>query len=153
MLVGMCMRCEGADDDDVRFAIHANILRYGWHVTAVVADRVSRSWAYTIGLAGLGHPEFSVVGQEAEDACVLVNALGESVRAGRRFEAGETVVVSGVRWLIGEVHPFHYEAGTFVEWDDYYRALGPPHPEAKVLEVIPEGACARLASPVDMHSS
>jgi hypothetical protein len=51
--------CEGADDDEVRFTIHANILRFGWHVTAVVADRVSESWAYTIGLVGFGHPEFA----------------------------------------------------------------------------------------------
>jgi hypothetical protein len=147
----MCMVCEGADDDEVRFAIHASILRFGWHVTAVVADRVSESWAYTIGLIGFGHPEFAVVGLEAEEAGGLLNAVGESVRAGRRFEPGETVAVSGGRYRIGEVDPYHFEAGTFVDWVDYYGALGPPYPETKRLEVIPEGANARLAYPADLH--
>ena len=151
MLVGMCIRCEGADDDDVRFIIHGNILRFGWHVVAVVAERVSRSWAYTIGIAGFDHPEFAVVGLEAQEAGLLLNALGESVRAGRRFLAGETVAVLGRRCRIGEVDPYHYEAGTFVEWDDYYRALGPPYPEVKRLEVIPDGADARLANLEDPH--
>lgn len=151
MLRSMCMVCEGADDDDIRFAIHGSILRFGWHVTAVVADRVSRSWAYTIGIVGFGHPEFAVVGLEAEEACGLVNALGESVRAGRRFQPSETVAVFGKRYRIGEVDPYHFKAGTFVDWDDYYWALGPPYPEAQALEVIPEGADARLAFPADLH--
>jgi hypothetical protein len=147
------MVCQGADDNDVRFAIHASILRYGWHVTAVVADRVSESWAYTIGLVGFGHPELAVVGLEAEVAGGLLNALGGSARAGRRFEPGETVAVSGRRCRIGEVDPYHFGAGTFVDWDDYYWALGPPYPEAKMLEVVPERANARLAFPTDLHGS
>ena len=48
------------------------------------------SFAFSIGLYHtLGHPEILVMGMPPGRAQQLINDVGETVRAGRRYEAGE----------------------------------------------------------------
>lgn len=57
----MCIMCDGASLDEVRFGIHGIIDRYGWYIQGVEAPPGGRSWAYTIGLsAAFDHPELII---------------------------------------------------------------------------------------------
>lgn len=60
---GMCMMCDGATPDEMRFMVYGHIEKYGWHIVYVENQKRSASWAYTIGLSSrFGHPELAVVG-------------------------------------------------------------------------------------------
>ena len=62
----------------------------------VVADRVDRPWAYTIGLAGnLEHPELVVAGLVPEAVGRLLNSIGDMVRDGVKLRAGEKIAGAG----------------------------------------------------------
>lgn len=87
----MCMMCNGASLDDVRFHIHSLIKRVGWAVVPVQGDRPSTSWAYTIGLTTrFDHPELAVVGCEPSDTFAMwvdyFGALGHPRPEPRAFE-------------------------------------------------------------------
>lgn len=66
---------------------------HGWAVQGVlpnVGDSDPVPFCYTVGLTGFGHPEIIVCGLDPENAgIVLLNDLGERVRAGRAFSHGE----------------------------------------------------------------
>lgn len=131
---GMCIMCNGASLDEVRFDLHGRIERHGWAVQYVAEESIGRSWAYTIGLAaGFDHPELVVVGLEPEPAGGLLNVLGDMIRDGTRFDAGH----------LTRVHPAHFVRGVFASWVDYYGALG-RRPAAKALEVVPPGRTPKL---------
>ena len=69
--------------------MQADIARHGWHVVLVPPEPDAPGWAHSIGLwERYGHPELLVFGSEPRQLAALVNALGERVRHGRRFEAG-----------------------------------------------------------------
>lgn len=111
----MCMMCNGASRDDVLFHVHASIERVGWAVVPVVSGTVARSWAYTIGLSsGFGHPELVVVGRRPDSAGLLLNSLGEMVRAGESLSPGEWILgPNDERLELKEVPHGHFTRETF----------------------------------------
>ena len=76
--------------DEIELRVRADIERHGWHVVIVPPEPDAPGWAHSIGLVErYAHPELLVFGSEPRQLGALVNALGERVRAGRRFAAGE----------------------------------------------------------------
>ncbi|SOC46479.1 protein of unknown function [Blastococcus aggregatus] len=93
------------DQEDARLA--QLIRRHGWAVQYVSADEEEEpSFAYTVGLFGLGHPELVVVGVGYDTACGLLNRVGDMVLDGRDLVAGEVIRDDdGVPVLAVEVLP------------------------------------------------
>jgi hypothetical protein len=133
-MVGMCLMCEGNDRDDVLFHLDARIARFGWVCQAVTGHRPpALDWVYTIGLAGgFQHPELVVLG-DVESGSRALNELGEKIRSGRRFTAGDRIRLSSGGVTLGRVHPDHVAGGLVAMWADYYGSIGPPFPEPDVL--------------------
>jgi hypothetical protein len=76
--------------DEIELRVRSDIERHGWHVVIVPPEDGSPGWAHSIGLCERHrHPELLVFGSEPRQLGALVNALGERVRSGRRFAAGE----------------------------------------------------------------
>ena len=76
--------------DEIDLRVRSDIERHGWHVVIVPPEDGSPGWAHSIGLLErYRHPELLVFGSEPQKLGALVNALGERVRGGQRFAAGE----------------------------------------------------------------
>ena len=76
------------DEADLR--VRSDIETYGWHVAKIAGDDKAPPWAFTIGLEhSFEHPEVLVIGMELELLHGLLNQIGEQVKRGRRFQAGE----------------------------------------------------------------
>ena len=65
--------------------------QYGWAVRHVVRapDDESAHLSYTVGLTGMDHPEVVVQGLPPDAANAFLNDVGQQVRDGVRFEAGQ----------------------------------------------------------------
>jgi hypothetical protein len=143
MLLSMCMMCNGATLDDFLFHVHGLITRFGWAVVPVGDG--SRAWAYTIGLVEVNHPELVVMGMPPERAGTLLNSLAARIREGSEFLDGERVAVGTEHYRIAPVSDRHFMNGRLGMWVNYYGALGPPRPEPRALEVVPQGKARRLS--------
>lgn len=142
----MCSICEGASDDELLFGICGRIQNFGWAIEYVQAPEASESWGYTIGLTeGFGHPELALAGFVGDCTAHIINSIGQAVRRGAVAVPGALFGCYGNEYLVTDVHPAHYEAGTFGMWEFYYNRLaeGPPG-EHRVLEVVPEGRSSRF---------
>ncbi len=69
------------------------VRRHGIAIEFVWGDNGQRrpSFAYSIGLHGIGHPEVLVVGLSPHDAGPVINTVAERVRAGHVLTVGEVV--------------------------------------------------------------
>lgn len=91
----MCRICDGWTWEELLTEHLAVIERHGWTIQGVEGGRGRRPFAYTVGLTRFhDHPELVVSGLPHEDACGLLDGLGEHVRDGHRFAAGDVVVSS-----------------------------------------------------------
>jgi hypothetical protein len=120
----------------------ATIRRYGWALQAVLADEESPPFVYTVGLTGFGHPELILFATSHNTAAVVLNELGEMVRAGRRFGACEQVTVSP-----GRVHLLDLprsDSWLFGANDLYRRPGEPPVP---ALLVVPDEELTEVGGP------
>jgi|SRR6267142_2218461 len=64
---------------------------HGWHVMSVVMREGEEGipWSYSTGIYyRFGHPEIIVFGETATLRLSMINAIGERVRDGERFEPG-----------------------------------------------------------------
>jgi hypothetical protein len=79
------------DQEDARLA--QVVRRHRWAVQHVAAGEESGepSFAYTVGLFGLGHPELVVVAVDHENACGVLNEVAAMVLDGRDLVAGEVI--------------------------------------------------------------
>jgi hypothetical protein len=76
---------EPADDHDRKLL--ADVERHGWHVLGVEEDEEGPAFAYSIGLyRSFKHPEIIVLGLPIVVMHRIINAVGEEVRSGERFE-------------------------------------------------------------------
>src|SRR5262245_53518228 len=76
------------EDDHDRAVLEA-VAEHGWAVIVIPEDEEGPGYAFSVGLFHtLGQPEVMVMGLRPETAHGLVNAVGESMRGGQRFEAG-----------------------------------------------------------------
>lgn len=97
-------------------------------------DEESPPFVYTVGLAGFRHPELILFATTQATAAAVLNALGESVRAGHRLQAGQQVAVAD-----GAVHLLTFpdsEHWLFAANDLYRPVGGPPVP---ALLIVPDG--------------
>ncbi|MCD9624241.1 DUF4262 domain-containing protein [Rhabdothermincola salaria] len=140
----MCIMCEGASHDDVLFNLHGHVLRHGWVLQAVWGEPPDRpGFVYSIGLsAGFDHPELVVVGYDTRVGGAVINELGESVRLGRRFQAGDHADLEGGRVTFGTVHPVHLERGLVASWVNYYGSLGELPPVEFLQVILPPLPCS-----------
>lgn len=70
--------------------VRADIASHGWSVVKIEPDAVGPGFAYTIGLQErFGHPEVIVVGLPTALAHRLINEVGEAIRMGSRYAAGQ----------------------------------------------------------------
>jgi Domain of unknown function (DUF4262) len=74
--------------DEYMFQIAGTIHRHGFFIQYVLGDRGHPPWAYTIGLAARGVPEFVVMGIDAESASFLLHRVHDDVTAGRPIRIG-----------------------------------------------------------------
>jgi hypothetical protein len=85
-----------------------DIQAHGWHVVKVFDDDdPERGFAFTVGLpTTFQHPEFLIVGLKLDLMHELLNHLGEELREGRRFKAGEAHdgLLDDYRCVFREVH-------------------------------------------------
>lgn len=78
------------DDDDKQLL--ESVKSHGWHVLGIMADEAGPAFAFTVGITtSFQHPELLIVGLEIAPMHRLLNALGEEIRAGRRYAPGEVV--------------------------------------------------------------
>jgi len=80
---------------DQHASLIANKIReYGWFIQFVASgdgDPPPPTFAYTVGLFGLGHPELVVTGVDMRTAGGVLNDLGDRIRAGANFLPGELI--------------------------------------------------------------
>lgn len=88
------------DQEDAK--VNTIIRRHGWMVTNV-GSGCSRPgcdcgpsetpYAYTVGLFGMGHPELLIFGLSPAKSMEVLNAIGETIRAGDDLIPGQLVKV------------------------------------------------------------
>lgn len=68
---------------------------HGCFIQVVLASDDAPTFAYTVGLFGIGHPELLVFGLDMESAGGVLNGLYEVIRAGGDLIPGEVIAVPG----------------------------------------------------------
>ncbi len=73
---------------DIDARVRADIAHFGWHLVLIPPTPDSMGWVHTIGLGErFAHPELIIFGNDFSVLAPLLNALGERLRAGNRFES------------------------------------------------------------------
>ena len=68
-----------------------DVEKHGWHVVKVLPEGDFPGFAYTVGLfKTFTHPEVLIYGISGDRAHRILNDLGDAIRAGHRFNAGQT---------------------------------------------------------------
>ncbi|GAA3512777.1 hypothetical protein GCM10022234_04280 [Aeromicrobium panaciterrae] len=77
----MCWKCDNpnATDADYLELIREKISTYGWFIQYVERDRRRPSFAYTVGLTPMGHPELLVTGLTPRRAGNLLNPIAHGL--------------------------------------------------------------------------
>jgi len=118
-------RCEGGSDADQK--VLSDIAKYDWHVMRVLETNELPGWAYSIGLyKNFGHPEIVIFGLNADLMHYVINAIGEDVRQGKKFESNKQYadLIDEYQCTLRTVKPKWYPAFLgFASWvyegDDY----------------------------------
>jgi hypothetical protein len=78
-------------DDSADEQVLKDVREHGWHVVKVLAEGDLPEFAYSIGLFHtFGHAEVLIYGLPSDSTHVIINDLGDQVRASRRYAAGQT---------------------------------------------------------------
>jgi uncharacterized protein DUF4262 len=94
-----------------------DIQRVGWHVIGVFAKEGQKGqkgsdWAFSIGLFhSYGHPEVVIAGLPVERCMTVVNAIGQAIRSGKRFETGQRyddILQDPYKCMFRDVDRHHY---------------------------------------------
>ena len=96
-----------AEMEELERHVRGDIERHGWHVAKIEGDDRVPPWAFTIGLMDtFDHPEILVAGMELDQLHALLNRIGDLLRAGNRFEAGQQVhsILEGFPCAFKPVH-------------------------------------------------
>lgn len=83
--------------DQERAHTAATVRRFGWSIQYVFDDGTMSSFAYTVGLFGMGHPELLIFGVGQSTAAGVLNDLGGRVRTGAQLGHGELLTFD--RWV------------------------------------------------------
>ncbi|KHK97587.1 hypothetical protein LK09_12345 [Microbacterium mangrovi] len=79
------------DQEDAHTA--QTIREHGTYIQYVFGDsgRKHTSFAYTVGLFGIGHPELLIVGAGPETSGAVLNDVSDSIRAGSQLIPGQMI--------------------------------------------------------------
>ncbi len=101
--------------DQCDAAVTAAIRRFGWHISyvggACSCPRCSNvddgpTFAYTVGMFGLGHPELLIFSVTPETALAVINQLGDRIVRGETLLPGFETIVDGFEpRIVPEVVP------------------------------------------------
>lgn len=90
-----------------------NVEEYGWQVCHIFdADGNEPYFSYTLGLyETFGHPELIVIGQKRELCQTILNNLGEHIKDGDKFVAGQACenILEGYVCHLVEVAKIHFD--------------------------------------------
>ena len=87
----MPRRSGDADIDERDRNLLLRLERHEWFVMKVGAGDGEPAFAYSLGLfENFNHPEISLFGLDLDTMHTLINDVGELVRSGQRFDAGDT---------------------------------------------------------------
>jgi hypothetical protein len=76
-------------EDDSDRKLLEDVRSFGWHLTGVAADEEGPAFVYSVGLyESFRHPELIVFGLPVDTLFQMINALGDEVQAGARFDDG-----------------------------------------------------------------
>ncbi len=79
-----------AGQQEIDARVRHDIDHHGWHLVLVPPEEPGPGWGHTLGLQErFGHPELIVFGIDLQILARLLNHLGEHVRGGRVFQAGQ----------------------------------------------------------------
>lgn len=124
------------DDGDRRLL--EDVRTVGWHVIGIEADEEGPALAYTVGLQhSFGHPELVMFGLPIDTLFGALNALGDAIKDGGRFQAEEETdqALGGYLVLFETVAPAHYrEYLGYARWfyqGDHFAALQCVWPDAQ----------------------
>ena len=97
--------------DPTEVFIERNVREHGWAVNLIGAGDGPNepAFAYTVGLfRNYSQPELIILGQPPRTMHCVLNALGDRVKAGKRFVTGERIgeILEGCDVLIREVRGF-----------------------------------------------
>jgi hypothetical protein len=114
-----------ADEHDRKLL--ADVRRHGWHIIGVEQDEEGPGFAYSIGLYHtFKHPEVIVSGLRVQVMHGTINAAGEAVRSGEKFEHLDesSDVLDGYNVAFRTVERRHYpdyfgHARWFYRGDDF----------------------------------
>jgi len=86
---------------------------YGWHVMGVVPSEgdEGNSWSYSTGLYyHYKHPEIVIFNEPNELRLSMINAIGDRVKAGAKFEPGHLYadIIGKYYVQFRPMHPSHY---------------------------------------------
>ena len=81
-------------DQEDRRVIHT-IRTHGCYIEVVLAEDEQPTFAYTVGLFGIGHPELLIYGLDMESVGFVLNGLHRLVREGEDLMPGEIVTLPG----------------------------------------------------------
>ncbi len=101
---------------------------FGWHVTNVVPRKGEggHAWAYSTGLFyHFQHPEIIIFNETTDLRHSMINAIGERIRNGEKFEPGPgyaDIIGNGFYVQFRPVHVSHYKdwvnsSNWFYDWD------------------------------------
>jgi hypothetical protein len=76
-------------DDDSDRKLLSDLASHGWHIVGVDADEGGPAFAFSVGLLyTLGHPEIMIMGLKHPISGCLINNMGDAIRSGMKFDAG-----------------------------------------------------------------
>ena len=91
---------------DIDARVRSDIARFGWHLVLIPPSADATGWVHTIGLhERFGHAELLVFGNDFSVLAPMLNAIGERVRGGARFAAGDELlgIVEGLPLALRDV--------------------------------------------------
>ena len=109
--------------------------RHGWYGCAVEPHPPELGWAYTIGLASRGHPEFIVLDPPSDAARILQTLADSVLEGGDVYRHMDTGQLGPYQARFRRVHPTHLRDGLIALWEDYYECTG-QSVEGEVLQVV-----------------
>lgn len=131
----MCNICEGTSPESQLRSLRSMFEQFGWTSIHVEADERSLSWAYTIGMAGAGHPELVLADQPPELTARMFEALAPEVLDGRTLAPGSTIEMEGRTWVVVPIDPSVIRAGILGWWPDVFPHCD-CHSEPDAVELI-----------------
>lgn len=133
----MCLSCEGWSDDEVHALLDSRIRASGWTTVTVGERHGGPTWTYTVGLAGVDHPDLLIATVTPERATTILGDIADRVVDGERVDTTDQVTyLDQSAGHVRDVHPVHVERGLVGTGQRYYDRVGLPAARLRVRQVV-----------------